>query len=137
MMSGNTRRIEQERKAWLVLGQRDRGWAPDQLLRGPERVVLWSIPGSVLIIAFWAYTRFSGRAARDKEHEEDLKKSEEEVERLGDFRRGLGGRPAPKVEDDADTLAVSPPVRAKPPSASTRPRTTSRPAAKKRPTGQS
>ncbi len=119
MMSANTMRIEQERKAWLVVGSRDRGWAPDQLLRGPERVVLWSIPGGVLIIAFWAYTRFSGKALRDKEHEAELKKAEDEVEHLGDFRRGLGtssSRPLPKVEDDADTLAVSPPVRARPPS---------------------
>jgi hypothetical protein len=112
MMSANTRRIENERKAWLVVGSRDRGWAPDQLLRGPQRAVLWSIPGAVLIIAFWAYTRFSGKALRSKEHEAELKKSEREVEALGDFRR----RPAPKVQDDADTLAQSPPVRARPPS---------------------
>lgn len=117
MMSANTMRIEKERKAWLVVGSRDRGWAPDQLLAGPERVVLWSIPGGVLIIAFWAYTRFSGKALRAKEHEAELKKAESEVEHLGDFRRGLGtssSRPLPKVEDDADTLAVSPPVRARP-----------------------
>jgi len=119
MMSANTRRIEEERKAWLVVGSRDRGWAPDQLLAGPQRVVLWSIPGGVLIIAFWAYTRFSGKALRDKEHEADLKKAEAEVEHLGDFRRGLGSpaaRPLPRPEDDADTLAQSPPVRARPPS---------------------
>lgn len=117
MMSANTMRIEKERKAWLVVGSRDRGWAPDQLLAGPERVVLWSIPGGVLIIAFWAYTRFSGKALRAKEHEAELKKAESEVEHLGAFRRGLGtssSRPLPKVEDDADTLAVSPPVRARP-----------------------
>ena len=158
MMSANTMRIEQERKAWLVVGSRDRGWAPDQLLRGPERALLWSIPGGVLIIAFWAYTRFSGKALRDQEHEAELKKSEREVEELGDFRRR--DRPAPNVEDDADTLAQSPPVRARPPSkgglvspsssslkpASSRPKTapgvkgvtrppslTSRPAVKKRP----
>lgn len=139
MMSANTMRIEKERKAWLVVGSRNRGWAPDQLLAGPERVVLWSIPGGVLIIAFWAYTRFSGKAARDKEHEANLKKVEAEVEQLGDFRRGLGARPAPEVQDDADTLARSPPVKARPKTASgikaiTRPPSlTSRPAVKKRP----
>ena len=116
--------------------------------------MLWSIPGGVLIIAFWTYTRFSGKALRAKEHEAELKKAESEVEHLGDFRRGLGtssARPLPKVEDDADTLAVSPPVRARPPSrvgvaAVPRPKTnsgakavtrppslTSRPAVKKRP----
>lgn len=123
MMSHHTMRIKQERKAWLVVGSRERGWAPDQLLRGPERVVLWSIPGGVLIIAFWAYTRMSSKAVRDREHEEELKKTEKEVEQLGEYRSGLEKRrPAPKVEDDADTLAQSPPVRAKPPS-SGRPKT--------------
>lgn len=147
MMSANTMRIEQQRKAWLVVGSRDKGWAPDQLLAGPERVVLWSIPGGVLIIAFWAYTRMSAKAVRDREHEDDLKQSEKEVEQLGEYRSGLEKRrPAPKVEeDDADTLAQSPPVRAKPPSrpktgtgnkAVTRPPSlTNRPAVKKRPPG--
>jgi len=118
MMSGHTMRIEQEKKAWLVVGSRDRGWAPDQLLQGPQRVVLWSIPGGVFIIAFWAYTRFSSKAARENEHEAQLKDSEREVEELGEFRAGLGAskRPLPKVEeDDGDTLASSPPVRVRPP----------------------
>ena len=115
MMSANTMRIEQERKAWLVVGSRERGWAPDQLLAGPERVVLWSIPGGVLIIAFWAYTRLSGKALRAREHEANLKKDEAEVEHLGDFRRGLGAsRPTPQVEDDADTMADPPPPRPRP-----------------------
>ncbi len=151
MMSANTMRIEQERKAWLVVGSRDRGWAPDQILAGPERVVLWSIPGGVFIIAFWAYTRFSGKAARDREHEEALKREEAELDHLGDFRRGLKpSRPAPKVEDDGDTVAEPPRPRPKttggvkavsrPPTSSsgvkavTRPPSlTSRPAVKKRP----
>ncbi len=117
MMSANTMRIEQQRKAWLVVGSRDKGWAPDQLLAGPERVVWWSIPGGVFIIAFWAYTRMNAKAVRDREHEDDLKQTEKEVEQLGEYRSGLNKRPAPKVEeDDADTLAQSPPVRAQPPS---------------------
>ncbi len=119
MMSANTLRHEQQKKAWLVVGARDRGWTPEQLLGGPRRAVLWSIPGAVFIIAFWAYTRFSGRAARAKEHEQQLKDSEHDVEALGDFRRGLDKvRPRPQVEDDADTYAESPPVRVRPPSQS-------------------
>lgn len=156
MMSANTRRIEQERKAWLVVGARDKGWAPDQVLEGPERAVLWSIPGGVLIIAFWGYTRFSAKAVREKEHEAGLKQQERDVESLGDYRRRLGpdGRPLDPDEDDGDTIATSPPVRARPPSSTTNPRprtssgvkqvvrqsrpgarppTQSRPAVKKRP----
>ncbi len=135
MMSAHTMRIEQEKKAWLVVGSRDRGWAPDQLLRGPERVVLWSIPGGVLIIAFWAYTRFSTKAAMEKDHEDGLKESERELAELGDFRRGLessSARPLPQVEEEEDdTLAQSPPVRARPP---TRPGV---PAVARPPTGTS
>lgn len=129
MMSANTLRAEQAKKAWLVVGARDRGWAPDQLLGGPERVVLWSIPGAVFIIAFWAYTRFSRRAALAKDHEDQLKGQEREVDELGNFRRGLKNsgndwkpppepawRPPPqKRDDEADTLASPPSVRARPP----------------------
>lgn len=142
MMSANTMRIEQQRKAWLVVGSRDKGWAPDQLLAGPERVVLWSIPGGVLIIAFWAYTRLNAKSVRDREHEDDLKQTEKEVKDLAGFRDGLGTkRPLPKVQDDDDTLADAPV--AKPPpkpktgtanKAVTRPPSlTGRPAVKKRP----
>ncbi|PZR09620.1 MAG: hypothetical protein DI536_22035 [Archangium gephyra] len=129
MMSANTLRIEQSKKAWLVVGTRDRGWGPEQLLRGPERAVLWSIPGAVFIIAFWAYTRFSHRAARAREHEDQLKAQEREVDELGNFRRGLKSadewrppkepewRPPPqKRDDEADTLASPRSVRARPPS---------------------
>lgn len=150
MMSANTKRIEEERKAWLVVGARNRGWAPDQVLEGPERAVLWSIPGAVLIIAFWGYTRFSSKAVLEKEHEAALKKQERDVEALGDFRRRLGpdGRPLVQDEDDADTIASSPPVRARPPSSTATPRartssgvkrapTQSRPAVKKVPTQSS
>lgn len=145
MMSANTRRVEQERKPWLVVGARNRGWAPDQVLEGPERAVLWSIPGAVLIIVFWGYTRFSSKAVLEREHEAKLKQQERDVAALGEFRqRGPDGRPLVKHEDDADTIASSPPVRARPPSSTSNPRprtssgvkrvpTQSRPAVKKRP----
>lgn len=131
MMAANTLRREQAKKPWLVVGVRDRGWGPEQLLRGPQRIVLWSIPGAVFIIAFWAYTRLSHRAARAREHEAQLKQQEQEVDELGNFRRGLRNandwqppkqpewRPPPqKRDDEADTLASPPSVRARPPSQS-------------------
>ncbi len=118
MMSARTLRIEHERAAYLVVGSRDRGWAPDQLLKGPERVVLWSIPGGVFIILFWAYTQFSTKAKLDREHEEKLKKQEQEVEELGEYRRKLGrdGRPLPNPGEDepTDTIASPQPVKVKP-----------------------
>lgn len=119
MMSAHTLRIEQAKKGWLVVSQRDKGWAPEQLLGGPQRIVLWSIPGGVLIIAFWAYTRFSAKRVREDDHLADQKQVERELEELGEWRQGLGSgkRPAPQVEeDDGDTLASSPPVRVQPPS---------------------
>lgn len=119
MMSARTLRIEQERKAYMVVGSRDRGWAPDQLLAGPERIVLWSIPGAVFIIVFWAYTQFSRRAKDEQEHEAKLKKQEQEVEELGHFRRRFGpdGRPIPgpgEEEEATDTIASPQPVRVRP-----------------------
>lgn len=118
MMSAHTLRLEQAKKGWMVVSQRDKGWAPEQLLAGPERIVLWSLPGGVLIIAFWGYTRFSARRVREDDHLADQKSLEREVEDLGKWREGLGSkRPAPQPgEDDSDTLASSPPVRVQPPS---------------------
>ncbi len=124
-VSAVTRRIEQEQEPWLVVGVRDKGWAADQLLEGPEKVVWWSIPGGVVIILIWAYGRFSARAVRDREHEEDLKAKEREVEQLAEYRKGL--KPAPSAtqeDDDADTIAEPP----KP-----RPPSQRRPAVKRRP----
>jgi len=140
MMSARSLKREQERKSILVIGVRDKGWAPEQLLAGPERVVMWSIPGGVFIIAFWAYTRFSRKAAADKEKEEKLKAQDKEIEQLGEYRQRIGrdGRPLPNPGQDeaTDTIASPPPVRVKPQNI-VRPSSTSKPnikAVKKRPT---
>lgn len=118
MMSAHTLKREQERQSIGVVGMRDKGWHPEQLLEGPQRVVMWSIPGAVLIIAFWAYTKLNRRAQRAKEHEEQLRAQEKEVEELGRFRARIGpdGRPLPQPgEDEAtDTVASPPPVKVKP-----------------------
>lgn len=118
MMSARALKRDQERQSIGVVGVRDKGWHPEQLLAGPERVVMWSIPGAVLIVAFYAYTRFNRRAYLQREHEEKLKSQEKEVEELGHFRRRIGpdGRPLPQPgEDEAtDTLASPPPVKVKP-----------------------
>lgn len=118
MMSARTLKREQERQSIGVVGVRDKGWHPEQLLAGPERVVLWSTPGAVLIIAFYTYTRLNRRAHLAKEHEAQLKAQEKEIEDLGRFRARIGpdGRPLPQPgEDEAtDTVASPPPVKVKP-----------------------
>lgn len=91
LVSSHAQRIDQERQAWLVVSQRDKGWAPDQVLAGPERTLWIAVPGGALIIAFWAYTRFSGRAVREREKEEGLKEEERELQEMGKFRAGLAG----------------------------------------------
>ncbi|MEW5743069.1 MAG: hypothetical protein AB1938_29405 [Myxococcota bacterium] len=112
LVSATAQRREREKDPWLVVGVRDRGWGPEQLLGGPRRAVLWSIPGGVLIILIWAYGRFSARAVREREHEDDLKKSEAEVKELGQFREGLKQAPskyaAPDDDEGGDTLADPP-----------------------------
>lgn len=103
LVSATAQRREREKDPWLVVGVRDRGWGPEQLLGGPKRAALWSIPGGVLIILIWAYGQFNARKIREREHEDDLKKAEAEVTALGQFREGL--KPAPSkydVPDDDD-----------------------------------
>jgi len=113
LVSASAQRKEREKDPWLVVGVRDRGWGPEQLLGGPKRAVLWSLPGGVLIILFWAYGRFSARAVREREHEEELKQREAEVKALGKFREGLPAAPSKyEATDDDDesgeTLADPP-----------------------------
>jgi hypothetical protein len=128
MMALRAKNIAEERKPWLVVGTRDKGWAPDQLAQTPQRIVWWSIPGGLVIIAFWGYLQFSARRVRAQEHEADLKKAEREVEELGEFRRGLGVSKSslPPVEDDDGDTEAEPP-KPRPGSSSGRP-AVSRPA---------
>ncbi len=93
LVSGAARQVEEERSPWLAVGSRDRGWAPDQLLAGPERVAWWSSPGFVLIIAVWGYGQFGARRVRRREHEAALVEQEQQLKELGRFREGLGAAP--------------------------------------------
>lgn len=63
----------------LVIGVRDRGWAPDQLLEGPRRIAMWSPVGGLLIIALWASLKFNARTARAQQKEADLQQVESEL----------------------------------------------------------
>lgn len=106
LVSKAAQRVEEERSPWLAIGSRDRGWAPDQLLAGPERVVWWSSPGVVLIIAVWAYGQFGAKKAREREHEENLRKDEAAAKALGAWREGLAR--APGNDDDATVADPAP-----------------------------
>ncbi|MDP3505362.1 MAG: hypothetical protein Q8S33_33795 [Myxococcales bacterium] len=117
LVSKAAQRVEEERSPWLAIGSRDRGWAPDQLLAGPERVVWWSSPGAVLIVAVWVYGQFGAKKAREKEHEENLRKDEAAAKALGAWRDGLGTS-AREDDEEADATIAE----AAPPS---KPRTTS------------
>lgn len=97
MLSARTRASLDEKQPWLVVGVRNKGWAPEQLLTGPRRTVMWSIPGAVFIVVFWLYTLFSRKRALADKHEAQLQEHEREVEALGDFRRGLGPPPPSKI----------------------------------------
>ncbi|MBL8919143.1 MAG: hypothetical protein JNJ54_09810 [Myxococcaceae bacterium] len=114
LVSKAAQRVEEERSPWLAVGSRDRGWAPDQLLAAPERVVWWSSPGVVLIIAVWAYGQFGSKRAREREHEANLRKEEAAVEKLGAWREGLGTAPrkydAAQEDDEGDATLAEPPL---------------------------
>jgi hypothetical protein len=72
-------RIENEQAPLLAVGFRDRGWTPDLMLGGPKTVVLWSIPGGVLICIFFFFRRFTEGSVREEEHEAESKKREQEL----------------------------------------------------------
>jgi len=125
-VSAMNARIEKEREAILVVGARDKGWAADQVMEGPQQTVLYAIPGGVLIIALWGYTRFTGRKARAEAHEAERKKIEADVAELGKFRQGLDKMPvdsqvrrtlaeAEAQERKPRTTGKRPPVKRRPP----------------------
>src|SRR5205823_13928708 len=80
-------RIAQERAPILVIGVRDRGWAPDQLLEGPATTFAWSTVGVLVIVVIWAYGNWNAKRVRAREREAELQKVEREVEELGARRR--------------------------------------------------
>lgn len=80
-------RLEAEQAPLLVVGVRHQGWAVDQLLEGPRKAFLLSLPGAGLLVLLWACLRFSGRARRARDHEAELKQAEADVERLGSLRK--------------------------------------------------
>ncbi len=90
-------RLDREEQPMLVVGLRDRGWQPAQLLAGPGRTFLYSLPGAVVIVVVWAWLQFSGRKVRQEDHEAELKKIEAEVAALDGNRskpRPSGTKPA-------------------------------------------
>jgi hypothetical protein len=92
-------RIQQEHEPLLVVGARDRGWVPSQLLEAPTRAFLYSLPGGALIIVVWAWLRFSGKRVREQEHEAQLKALEADVKAIEAQRKRASGPkvPAPKT----------------------------------------
>lgn len=89
MVATKTRRIEIARQPWLVEGAREHGWAADQLLEGPARVVRWSIPGGAFIIVFWAYRQVRLKLQQQAKRVAGQVEVEKQVESLGEFRTGL------------------------------------------------
>lgn len=109
------------RKAWLVIGSRDKGWAADQLLAGPQTTVLWSTPGFVVILVVWAWLRFTGRNVSGDEKEKDLRQQEAHLKELGRFREGLGNQGVEPEDDGEDTIAEAPKPRPRVPTSGGRP----------------
>jgi hypothetical protein len=75
-----------QRQPLLVVGIRDRGWAPDQLLAGPAKVLPWAIAGAVMICLVWAWWAYGPHRIKAEEREEQLLRQEAEVKELGAFR---------------------------------------------------
>lgn len=72
-------RAENEAAPLLVVGLRDRGWTPEQVLGGPKTVALWSIPGGVFLSLFFLYRRWTERRVHGEGKEAESKKLEKEL----------------------------------------------------------
>lgn len=90
-VSASARRVREERTPFLVVGIRDRGWAPDQVLEGPKRALRWAIPGAVLILLVWGYLQFNARSVWEEERGQHIDRTNEEVRRLGESRKERKG----------------------------------------------
>ncbi len=91
-------RIREGRQQLLVVGVRDRGWAPEQLLEGPSKALIWAIPGGVVICVLWAWWRYGPKRIKAQEHEADLLKQEAELTALGEFRKRPPSKPRRRVD---------------------------------------
>ena len=89
-------RIQQEHEPILVVGARDRGWVPAQLLEGPTQTFLYALPGALVIVVVWAYLRFSNKRMRDQQREQELKELEADVAAI-EAQRPKAKAPAPKT----------------------------------------
>ncbi len=72
-------RIQQAQAPILVVGVRDRGWAPDQVVEGPKRLFRWSPIGGFLIVMVWAYGRYNSRRVAEQTKESELQHAEHEL----------------------------------------------------------
>lgn len=91
LLNSQMREDKQRTHLFLVVGSRDRGWAPNGLIEGPRRAMLWAIPGAVVICLIWAWWTFGPRKIKADEHEARLLQQEAAVKELGAFReRGPG-----------------------------------------------
>jgi hypothetical protein len=136
-MATRLQEIENERKPWLVIGARDRGWVPEVILAGPRTVVLWSIPGGVLISIFFFFRVFNERRVRSEGKEAESKKREQELVEL-ERARTIGsmnddGSVKQRATGDMLMQQREGPKRATNPGAKPRPRATNPGGAKKPP----
>lgn len=72
-------RIQQEQAPLLVVGMRDRGWAPSQLREGPGTVLAWSSVGVLALFVLWGYWLFNGKRQQEQKHLAELQRLEKDV----------------------------------------------------------
>jgi hypothetical protein len=89
LVSDSARRAEEATHAAMVFSLRDKGWAPDQLLDGPTRVVWWSLPGLAFIFAVFGWSVYNDKRRRADMASESQRQVEHEIEELGAFRRRI------------------------------------------------
>lgn len=86
-VAGLYRRIQDSREPLLVVGARDQGWDPEQLLRRPEQVMKWSLLGGVGIVVLWFALKLGEKQRQAMARNENLERIEREVADLARQRR--------------------------------------------------
>jgi len=86
-VAGLYERIQEERQPLLVVGMRDQGWAPDQILARPAQVVKWSAFGGLGIVILWFALKLGEKQRNAMIRNQNLERIEQEVADLGRQRR--------------------------------------------------
>ncbi len=120
-----------EEQPVLAVGLRQRGWDPAAIKAGPGHALWGALFGALLIALIYASIRFSVHRVHEREHLEEVLRTEKEVAELGVWRQGLKiegiEEPEPKAKKKPVPPTQGPSARPEPVEGPAAPRASSPP----------